>query len=223
MKKAVVLFSGGMDSTTCLAYAISQGYECFPLSFQYGQRHTTELKAAENIASYYQVQLKIFNLDIAGFGGSALTNPQTDLPDYSPTDTKIPITYVPARNTIFLAIALAYAETLGAEAIFIGVSHIDYSHYPDCRPEYIKAFQTMANLATKRGVEGNNISIYTPLINLSKAETIILGHQLGVDYSMTITCYGADEHGRACGECASCMLRKKGFVEAGIQDCTRYV
>ena len=222
MKKAVILFSGGMDSTTCLAYALSLGYSCHALSFSYGQRHTTELKAAETIAAYFKVTHQIFHLDIGQFGGSALTDDNIPVPDYV-TTTQIPTTYVPARNTIFLSIGLALAETVKAEAIFIGVSHVDYSNYPDCRPEYIDAFQQLANLATKSGVEGGGVTIYTPLIHLSKSETIQMGHQLGIDYAMTVSCYVADAEGRACGQCASCMLRKKGFSEANIEDSTRYV
>lgn len=222
MKKAVILFSGGLDSTTCLAYAKSNGFDCYALSFDYGQRHRAELNAAKKIAAHFSATHKMFNLDINQFGGSALTDNQINVPDYDSTSKTIPITYVPARNTIFLSVALAWAEVVGAKDIFIGVSHVDYSGYPDCRPEYIKAFQQLANLATKLGVNEGGIQIHTPLIDLSKADTIKLGASLGVDYGMTVSCYQADEQGRACGKCDSCMLRKKGFAEAGVADVTLY-
>jgi len=224
MKKAVVLFSGGLDSTTCLAYAKQQQFDCYALSFQYGQRHTAELIAAKKIAAAMHVTHQIFNLEVNQFGGSALTDANLTVPVYDENDNNkhIPITYVPARNTIFLSIALAWAEVLNAKDIFIGVSHVDYSNYPDCRPEYIKAFQTLANLATKIGVEEGGITIHTPIINLSKAATIQLGHELGVDYSMTVSCYQASTEGWACGQCASCQLRKKGFKEAMVADVTKY-
>ena len=222
MKKAVILFSGGLDSTTCLAFAKSQGFECHALSFNYGQRHSIELEAAKKIAAKMGVQHKIFNLEINQFGGSALTDTNIAVPDHS-GNTAIPITYVPARNTIFLSIALGMAEVIGAKDIFIGVSYIDYSGYPDCRPEYIKAFTQLANLATKAGVEEGGIKIHTPIIHLSKADTIKLGHSLAVDYSDTVSCYRADPAGRACGKCDSCTFRKKGFADAGLIDPTRYV
>lgn len=222
MKKAVVLFSGGLDSTTCLAHAISQGYAPHALSFHYGQRHSTELTAAKKIAAHYQIPHKIFNLDISQFGGSSLTDHSLTVPEYDNHQTGIPNTYVPARNTIFLSIALAWAEVLQAKDIFIGVSSVDYSGYPDCRPEFIEAFQQLANLATKIGVQEHGINIHTPLIRLSKAETIQLGIKLGVDYTMTVSCYSADHDGRACGKCDSCALRKKGFMEAQHPDQTRY-
>lgn len=222
MKKAIILFSGGLDSTTCLAYAKKAGFDCYALSFSYGQRQSAELNAAEKIAVYFNAKHKIFNLEINQFGGSALTDHNIDVPDYDEKNTHIPITYVPARNTIFLSIALAWAEVLNAKDIFIGVSQIDYSGYPDCRPEYIKTFQKLANLATKFGVEEGGINIHTPLIHLSKAETIQLGQNLGVDYSMTVSCYQANEKGQACGKCDSCMLRKKGFSEAMVTDVTQY-
>lgn len=222
MNKAVILFSGGLDSTTCLAYAKDQGFDCYALSFNYAQRHNSELKAAKKIAAHFNAEHKIFNLEVNQFGGSALTDTNISVPDYDEKNTHIPVTYVPARNTIFLSIALAWAEVLNAKDIFIGVSHIDYSGYPDCRPEYIKAFQNLANLATKFGVEEGGIKIHTPIIHLSKAETIKMGHDLGVDYAMTVSCYKADEHGHACGKCDSCMLRKKGFAEAMITDTTLY-
>ena len=222
MKKAVVLLSGGLDSTTVLAYALSLGFDCYALSFAYNQRHSVELEAAKAIVKKFKVQEhKIFELNINQFKGSALTDPQIEVPSFVESD-EIPLTYVPARNTIFLSIALGWAEVIGAQAIFIGVSCVDYSHYPDCRPEFITAFQAMASLANKVGVEGNPINIITPLINLSKAETIQLGHRLGIDYSMTVSCYQADEHGRACGRCDSCTFRKKGFEAAGVADQTLY-
>lgn len=222
MKKAVILLSGGLDSTTCLAYARSEGFDCYALSFNYGQRHTAELKAAKLIAAHFDAKHKIFELGIHQFGGSALTDKTIDVPDYDENSMEIPLTYVPARNTIFLSIALAFAEVLNAKDIFIGVSAIDYSNYPDCRPEYIKAFQSLADLATKYGIEDGGISIHTPLINLSKAETIKLGLALGVNYEMTVSCYQADDMGHACGKCDSCMLRIKGFSEAIVPDTTLY-
>lgn len=224
MKKAVILFSGGLDSTTCLAYAKSQGYDCLALSFHYGQRHSAELNAAKRIANAYQAEHRIFELDINQFGGSALTDESIAVPDYDPLHHTIPVTYVPARNTIFLSIALAYAEVAKAEAIFIGVSAVDYSGYPDCRPEYIEAFRQLANLATKSTTEdGGKLSIYTPLIHLSKADTMKLGLDLGVDYSLTVSCYQATPEGLACGRCGSCGLRKKGFADLGVSDPTHYV
>ena len=222
MKKAVVLLSGGLDSTTCLAYAKSKGFDCHALSFNYGQKHNAELNAAKVIASKYNSPLKIFDIGIHQFGGSALTDNNIEIPEGT-NHNIIPVTYVPARNTIFLSIALAYAEVISAKDIFIGVSAIDYSNYPDCRREYIQAFQELANLATKMGVEEGNISIHTPLINLSKAETIQLGMELNIDYSMTVTCYQASDKGEACGKCASCMLRKKGFSDANLEDTTLYI
>jgi len=221
MKKAIVLFSGGLDSTTCLAYAKSQGFECHALSFQYGQRHFAELQAAKRIASQQHVPHIIVDIPISQFGGSALTDSASSIPDYT-GEKKIPSTYVPARNTIFLSFALGWAETLNAQDIFIGVSAVDYSGYPDCRPEYIQAFQKLANLATKAGVEEGNLFIHTPLMHLTKAQTIALGITLGVDYAQTVSCYQANEQGHACGNCDSCMLRKKGFAEAQTPDVTTY-
>ncbi|RAP37365.1 7-cyano-7-deazaguanine synthase QueC [Legionella quinlivanii] len=222
MRKAVVLLSGGLDSTTCLAVAKAAGYQCFALSFSYGQRHNSEIEAAKRVAACFKVaEHRIVNLDINQFGGSALTDETIEVPDYQPTDS-IPLTYVPARNTIFLAIALGYAEVIGANDLFIGISSVDYSNYPDCRPEYMDAFKKMAGLATRAGVEGNPLEIHTPLIHLSKAETVRLGAGLGVDYALTVSCYQADEKGRACGRCDSCTFRQKGFVEAGIADPTLY-
>lgn len=221
MKNAIILFSGGLDSTTCLAYAKSQGFNCHAISFNYHQKHSAELNAAKRIAAHLGANHIIIDLPNAQFHGSALTDEKVNVPDFHASNA-IPVTYVPARNTIFLSFALAWAEVLNANDIFIGVSAIDYSNYPDCRPEYIQAFQTLANLATKSGVENNHVRIQTPLIHLSKAETIELGIGLGVDYSMTVSCYQADPQGLACGKCASCRLRKKGFAEANKQDQTLY-
>ncbi|MGA1741074.1 MAG: 7-cyano-7-deazaguanine synthase QueC [Pseudohongiellaceae bacterium] len=220
-RKAVVLISGGLDSATCLAIAKEQGYECYALSFDYGQRHRIELEAAANIAKSMQVQEhKIIPIDMSGIGGSALTDMQIAVPE---TETQgIPVTYVPARNTIFLSYALGWAEVLVADAIYIGVNALDYSGYPDCRPEFIDAFKKMANLATKVGVEGHIIDVETPLIDLSKAEIIKRGLALGVDYSKTISCYQAGHGGEACGRCDSCRLRLKGFRDAGVEDPTLY-
>jgi len=225
MKKAVILLSGGMDSTTVLAYAQKQGFDCYALSFSYGQRHSSELFAAATIAKEAHVRHEVIDLDLSRFGGSALTDDSIDVPDFkeNKAQTKIPVTYVPARNTVFLSVALAWAETLNAHTIFIGVNAVDYSGYPDCRPAFIKAFEAVANLATKEGVEGTTaFTIQTPLINLTKGEIIKLGDSLGVDYSKTITCYSADNKGRACGQCDACILRIKGFEEANIEDNTRY-
>ena len=221
MKKAIVLLSGGLDSTTCLALALSEGYHCTTLSFDYGQRHIIELDTAIKIAAQFNVKHDIIKLPSMPWHNSALTNSSIDIPEY--TGKKIiPVTYVPARNTLFLSFALAYADVLKADAIFIGVSSVDYSGYPDCRPEYIEAYQTLANLATKSGVEGQAITIRAPLIHLSKAQTIALGHELHIDYHMTVSCYQANEKGEACGKCDSCALRKKGFHDANIADETRY-
>jgi len=222
MKKAVVLLSGGLDSTTCLAMAKSEGYQLYALSFDYGQKHRAELDAAKRIAKHFSVaQHQIINFSLDNLTGCALTDKAVEVPDYT-GDDEIPITYVPARNTVFLSMALGWAEVLAAEAIFIGVSAVDYSGYPDCRPEYIEAFQKMANLATKTGVEGHPIKIVTPLIHLSKAKTIQQGCQLGVDYAITTSCYRADNQGLACGTCDSCELRRRGFAEAGVADPTLY-
>lgn len=223
IKKAVVLTSGGLDSTTCLAIARNEGFECYTLAFDYGQKHRAELYSAEAISKLLGAKAhKVFSLPISELGGSALTDATIEVPDHKDT-SDIPVTYVPARNTIFLSIALAYAEVLGANDIFIGVSAVDFSHYPDCRPEYYIQFQKLVDLATKSSVEGTKMTIQTPIIHLSKAETILLGLKLGVDYSKTISCYRADDEGRACGNCDSCFLRKKGFREAGVQDSTLYV
>ena len=220
--KAVVLLSGGLDSCTCLAIAQDKGYECVGLSFDYGQRHRVELEAAEKLARTARVaDYKVIPVDMRGIGGSALTDSAIDVPEQE--SDGIPVTYVPARNTVFLAYALGWAEVLKARAIFIGVNALDYSGYPDCRPDFIEAFQNMANLATKMGVEGDSIIIETPLIHLTKAEIIDKGISLGVDYSKTTSCYQADAQGRACGRCDSCRLRRKGFEEAGITDPTIYI
>ncbi|MDH5547573.1 MAG: 7-cyano-7-deazaguanine synthase QueC [Gammaproteobacteria bacterium] len=221
-KKAVVLLSGGLDSATVLAVARSEGYECFALSFDYGQRHEAELRAAVNVAKAAGIkEHKVIKLDMQQFGGSALTDSNIAVPT-SPSEG-IPVTYVPARNTIFLSLALAWAEVLEAEHIFIGVNAVDYSGYPDCRPEYILAFQKMAALATKSGVHGRPIKIHVPLINLSKSQIIKLGTSLRVDYGLTVSCYSADADGKACGVCDSCRLRKEGFSKAAIQDPTSYI
>jgi 7-cyano-7-deazaguanine synthase len=220
-KKAVVLLSGGMDSATVLALADAQGYECYALSFCYGQRHVAELQAAQYLAARYANRHEIIDLDLSRFGGSALTDQTLSVPE-NPT-SGIPITYVPARNTIFLSIALGWAEVLQAQAIFIGVTAVDYSGYPDCRPAFIQAFQQMANVATKAGLAGQCFTIHTPLIDLGKADIIRKGVELGLDYRETVTCYQANDKGEACGRCDACRLRQKGFQEAGIVDATRYV
>ncbi len=220
-RRAVVLLSGGLDSATVLALASRQGYVCHALSFNYGQKHNAELAAAQAIAKHYRVaEHKVLPLGLDSFGGSALTDIGIAVPD-SP-QAGIPLTYVPARNTIFLAFALGWAEVLQASDVFIGVNAVDYSGYPDCRPEYIEAFQRMANLATKAGVEGRSITIHTPLIKLSKALIIRQGLELGVDYALTVSCYRADAFGRACGQCDACRLRAEGFRQAGAIDPTRY-
>jgi 7-cyano-7-deazaguanine synthase len=220
-KKAIILLSGGLDSITVLAYAKQQGFECYALSFDYGQRHKAELIAASQIASKYEVKdHKIVKIGLASIGGSALTDENIKVPD-TPQDG-IPTTYVPARNTLFLAFALGWAEVLKIKDIFIGVNAVDYSGYPDCRPEFIYAFQNLANLATKAGVEGEQFAIHTPLISLSKAEIIKLGSGLGVDYTPTVSCYSADSQGRACRVCEACRLRMQGFEASGISDPTRY-
>ena len=221
MRRAVVLLSGGLDSATVLAIARSQGYTCYCLSLDYHQRHVAELDAAAQVATALGASAhRTAQLDLSMFGGSALTD--TDIAVPQTPSVGIPVTYVPARNTIMLSLALAWAEVLDARDIFIGVNALDYSGYPDCRAEYVEAFQRMANLATKSAVEGRTITIHAPLIEMSKAEIITRGTELGVDYGMTISCYQADATGRACGLCDSCRLRKQGFVAAGIFDPTRY-
>lgn len=224
MKKAVVLLSGGLDSTTCLAIAKHQGFECHALSFSYGQRHCVELDAAKRVAqSLGAVSHHVVNLDTALFQGSALTDAEILVPEFDATNQAIPVTYVPARNTIFLAMALGYAESIGAFDIFIGASSVDYSHYPDCRPEFISAFQQLANLATKAAAEGAQFTIHAPLQFLNKIKTIQKGHELGVDYGLTVSCYQANDQGQACGHCDSCTFRKRGFEGAGVMDPTSYV
>lgn len=219
-KKAVVLVSGGLDSATVLAIAGRQGFDCHALAFDYGQRHRAELRSARELAQQMAAELKIISLDLSSIGGSALTDLTIDVPEAG--GGGIPVTYVPARNTVFLSIALGWAEVLGADDIFIGVNAVDYSGYPDCRPEFISAFEEMANRATKAGAEGRKLRIHTPLIALSKAEIILKGIALGVDYGATVSCYNADGLGRACGYCDSCALRRQGFDEAGVTDPTRY-
>lgn len=222
MKKAVVLLSGGLDSATVLAMATAQGYQCYSLSFAYGQRSVAEVRASEKLAAHYQVcEHKLIQLDLGAIGGSALTDHSIAVPKANSGDA-IPVTYVPARNTVFLSIALGLAEVVHADAIFIGVNAVDYSGYPDCRPEFIQAFQQLANVATKAGVEGQRLEICTPLIEMSKAEIIQTGIALGVDYRQTVSCYNADSEGRACYECDACQLRRQGFLQAGVEDMTRY-
>lgn len=221
-KKAVVLLSGGLDSVTCLAIAKSQGFDCYCLSLDYHQRHIAELNAAKAIAKKLEAkEHKTAQLDLSLFGGSALTDDKINVPESA--SEGIPVTYVPARNTIMLSLSLAWAEVLGAQDIFIGVNALDYSGYPDCRGEYVKAFQEMANLATKTAVEGKQITVHAPLIDMTKAEIITKGIALGIDYSMTVSCYQADKLGRACGLCDSCRLRKEGFLNASVEDPTLYV
>ena len=224
--RAVVLLSGGLDSTTCLAVAARDGFSLSALSFRYGQRHTSELDAAARIASEAGVDRHIVvDIDLGSVGGSALTDPSIEVPKGRPPEAMtadIPVTYVPARNTVFLSFALAWAEVLDAADIFIGVNALDYSGYPDCRPEFIEAFEAMANLATRAGVEGRRLRIHAPLLELTKAEIVILGTGLGVDYGQTVSCYEADDSGTACGRCDACVLRTKGFADAGLADPTRY-
>lgn len=221
--KAIVLLSGGLDSATCLAVTQAAGYDCYALSFDYGQKHRAELSAAQRLAQRYACDHQIMALAAVGsLGGSALTEAQLNVPDHEDTSA-IPLTYVPARNTIMLSLALGWAEVLAADRIVIGVSSVDYSNYPDCRPEYITAFQQVAALATKRGVEGHPLLIDAPLIHKSKAETIALGIAVGLDYADTVSCYRATDQGLACGSCSSCYLRKKGFHAAGIVDPTKYL
>ena len=220
-KKAVILVSGGLDSSTVLAMAKQQGFDCYTLSFDYGQRHRSELFAAAKVSEAMQVEAhKVVSLDLGTIGGSALTDTNIDVPEYETTG--IPVTYVPARNTVFLSIALGWAEVLGANDIFVGVNAVDYSGYPDCRPDYINAFEQMANLATKAGVEGNKLTVHAPLIDMTKGQIVQAGLKIGVDYAVTVSCYQADEEGAACGVCDSCRLRKQGFIDAGLKDPTRY-
>jgi len=220
-KRAVILVSGGLDSTTVLAMARRQGYACYTLSYDYGQRHRAELFAAEQVsAALGDVEHKVVNLNLDSIGGSALTDATIAVPEEETEG--IPVTYVPARNTVFLSIALGWAEVLGANDIFIGVNAVDYSGYPDCRPEYIASFEVMANLATRAGVEGHKLTVHAPLIDMTKGDIIRTGLSLGVDYSLTVSCYQATDGGLACGKCDSCRLRRQGFVEAGVEDPTRY-
>lgn len=224
-KKAVILVSGGLDSATTLALAQQQGFECYTLAFDYGQRHRSELQAAKRVSKAQGAkEHKVVHLDLNLIGGSALTDDSIVVPERAVDDISddIPVTYVPARNTIFLSIALGWAEVLDATDIFIGVNAVDYSGYPDCRIEFIQAFETMSNLATKAGVEGWPLKIQTPLIDKTKAEIIQMGIELGVDYAQTVSCYQADEQGRACGRCDSCQLRKQGFERAGVDDPSMY-
>ena len=221
-KKAIILLSGGLDSATILAIAQNQGYECFAMSINYHQRHNVELSAAKKVANFFKVEnFKVVDIDLSWLNSSALTNELIDIPESS--SNGIPVTYVPARNTIMMALALAWAENMNCNNIFIGVNAVDYSGYPDCRQEYINSFQLMANLATKAAVEGNKIKIHTPLINLSKSQIIQQGKKYGVDYSLTISCYQATREGLACGKCDSCRLRKEGFKAAKVNDPTSYV
>jgi 7-cyano-7-deazaguanine synthase len=221
-KRAVILVSGGLDSSTVLAMAQKQGYDCYTLSFDYGQRHRAELVAAERVSiALGEIEHKVVKLNLDSIGGSALTDTTIDVPEEETEG--IPITYVPARNTVFLSIALGWAEVLGAKDIFIGVNAVDYSGYPDCRPEYIAAFETMANLATRAGVEGDKLTIHTPLMDWGKGEIIKVGMDLGVDYALTVSCYQATEGGLACGRCDSCRLRSRGFADAGVPDPTPYL
>ena len=221
MKRAVVLLSGGLDSVTTLALAQEQGFECYTLSFNYGQRHNAELTASAKLSKQMGAkEHKVINIDLAAIGGSALTDNTIDVPEQ--IEEGIPVTYVPARNTVFLSIALAWAEVLSAQAIYIGVNAVDYSGYPDCRPGFISAFEQLANLATKTAVEGQKLNIHTPLMTMTKADIIKQGVRLGVDYSQTISCYQANSEGQACGRCDSCRFRHQGFEQANIKDPTRY-
>lgn len=223
MRKGVVLLSGGLDSATVLAMAVQQGYTCHALSVDYGQRHRIELEAAVRVArALGAVEHKIVTIDLAAFGGSALTDASIDVPTGGVRKDGIPVTYVPARNTILLSLALAWAEVLGAQDLFFGANAVDYSGYPDCRPEYVRAFERLANLATKAAVEGRRFTLHTPIIDLSKAKIIEQGMMLGVDYGLTVSCYQADGEARACGVCDACRLRSSGFEVAGVPDPTRY-
>lgn len=218
---AVCLVSGGLDSATVLAIAVNEGFDVHALSVDYGQRHRIELEAAARVAlALGAVEHKTVRVDLRALGGSALTDDAIEVPE-SPSEG-IPVTYVPARNSVFLALALGWAEVLGAQELFLGVNAIDYSGYPDCRPAFIEAFEALARVATKAGVEGKRFRINAPLIELTKADIIRLGIELGVDYSLTVSCYQPDDHGRACGRCDSCRIRREGFEEAGVADCTRY-
>ncbi|WP_430232019.1 7-cyano-7-deazaguanine synthase QueC [Nitrosomonas communis] len=222
MRKAVVLLSGGLDSATTLAMACDKGFACYALSIDYGQRHQSELAAARKVGQSMGIKMhRTISIDLSALGGSALTDRSIAVPTGG-TTTGIPVTYVPARNTVMLSLALAWAEVLGSHDIFIGVNAIDYSGYPDCRPDYIEAFEKMSNLATKTAREGNKLTLHAPLLNLSKKEIISLGKELGVDYALTVSCYQADESGSACGLCDACRIRRAGFLAADISDPTRY-
>jgi len=221
MKRAVVLLSGGLDSVTTLAMAREQGFECYTLSFNYGQNHQVELDAARRLSTQNgAVEHKVIDIDLGAIGGSALTDSAIAVPEQY--EEGIPVTYVPARNTVFLSIALGWAEVLSAHAIFVGVNAVDYSGYPDCRPAFIEAFERLANVATKVGVEGEKLAVHAPLIKMSKADIIQEGIRLGIDYSQTVSCYQADSDGRACAKCDSCRFRQQGFEQAGVADPTRY-
>ncbi len=220
-KKAIVLLSGGLDSATVLALA-QKSYQCYALSFDYGQRHRAELHAAANIAAMGAIEHRTIPIDLGSLGGSALTDDTIAVPDAGHASEQIPVTYVPARNTVFLSFALAWAEVIGVRHIFIGVNAVDYSGYPDCRPEYIAAYERMANLGTRLGTQGQPLHIHTPLADKSKAEIIQLGTDIGVDYTLTVSCYQANAKGEACGRCDSCYLRRQGFERAQISDPTRY-
>ncbi len=221
MAKAVILLSGGLDSATVLALARAQGLTCYTLSFDYGQRHRAELEAAVRVSRHLgAIEHRVMEVPIGALGGSALTDADIDVPEDG--GDGIPVTYVPARNTVFLSLALAWAEVLSADSIFIGVNAVDYSGYPDCRPEFIEAFQSLASLATKQGVEGRPVTIEAPLVALTKAEIIRQGMAAGVDFTQTVSCYRADEQGRACGHCDACRIRRQGFIDAGVEDPTRY-
>lgn len=223
MKKAVILLSGGLDSATVLAMAKAQGFACYAVSFDYGQRHSAELNAAKNVAARAGVdEHRIVSIDLSQFGGSALTDEAIDVPEANTSLESIPITYVPARNTVFLSLALAWSEVLEARNIFVGVNAVDYSGYPDCRPAFIKAYEHMANLATRAGIEQQRFTVHAPLIDMTKAEIVQQGTALGVDYALTVSCYQADGTGAACGVCDSCYLRREGFANAGVPDPTRY-
>jgi 7-cyano-7-deazaguanine synthase len=221
-RRAVILVSGGLDSTTVLAMAKAEGYACYTLSFDYGQRHRAELAAAERVSNTIgDVEHKVVHLNLDSIGGSALTDDSIAVPEEETVG--IPVTYVPARNTVFLSIALGWAEVLGAHDVFIGVNAVDYSGYPDCRPQYIAAFEAMANLATRAAVEGDRMTIHTPLMEQGKGDIIRAGLALGVDYALTVSCYQATSEGLACGKCDSCRLRRQGFIDAGVDDPTRYL
>lgn len=221
MKRAVVLLSGGLDSVTALAMAREQGFECYTLSFNYGQRHHAELNASKILSRQNgAIDHKVIDIDLSAIGGSALTDSNIAVPELY--EAGIPVTYVPARNTVFLSIALGWAEVLSAHTIFVGVNAVDYSGYPDCRPEFVSAFEQLANLATKAGVEGQTLTVKAPLMTMTKADIIQQGLRLGIDYSQTVSCYQADLDGKACGKCDSCRFRRQGFEQAGVIDPTRY-